>query len=892
MEGESIMPIKPWWVITILPDEGHLSNQSVGDQLDKQLLRWSVINGIMPSDDSPRWWTIDCFSPPIPADETEFVQQIDQFLYNPLQRKNGQEPRIGGDIDATQLGVAIIGDVRDDATLAYLHCLGKMLKIKQPMLFEGMSLRNLSLIYFPQSARSQTDPESNRRISKFLTELHTMIEHETIAHRPFEFVFLLQDRNNTVGNTEGYTALDERQASELIVQSLFHLMIGESDELENLKNVHQTSYFSIGAAAIYYDWQKHRRKLARELGEDLLYKFKSSNEEPFVSEEQARRAVINIEHETEIRRLFSRLTLGKDRPSFSFSSKIWEGAKERGGKLISPWALHRKELLYFYFLLFLRRLPFRLSEYARLFLTSSLQQFRDFLRSRRSNVWEGNPEHKEKGLKDVILETLRNVLKGEFGTARSIEQVKKVMEQVKKVCDAEKVTSSLAQIDEFRELKVFEVPDYLEEFYNRASDYLSADEEARLYDRLVETIHIHPMPLALFLRASLLALLSAFLGSNILSILSPQIINLEWLLRIPGLVLIVLGIIPLGCAFWRYQARTLNEIQKQLKMYVAAVLRHAQTKAKEMVKGEIVALFNQARCYCDEIKEKYLNELKDKFNYPFVESESYLSTAFQRFILEEIEIPGRGKSLRILEKEPGYEIEVSGQKKPFNTFDGQEKNSLLNAVLNRQVKDVPKYLWELLCDKLPEGVSEESVKKAGELLREFSEEMYKQIERSALHGLLLSPGAKEHIMGVIEQMKSLSFPPVVLSSGALGIEVSFEWKYGQCGSISAIVDKHTCSGIPGASILSLSGYRPIRSLRDIATIHAMSAAIELDQIAWQDASAIFTMATLGDEGDLVLKSAFDDAPIQITDKETKERVKKLRQALGIEKGEGEPQLEI
>lgn len=880
------MSIKPWWIVTILSGEGDISNESFKDQLDNQLLIWSKVNKIISSNDVARWWTVDSFCHSVPANENELVEHIDKFLYDPLRRKNGQEPRIGGDIDGSQLTVAIVGDIRNKLVLTYFHCLGRMLRFRQTQVFEGRTLKILAFLYLPQGISSQVDAETNQKIVKFLTELHTMMEHETVSSRPFDFIFIFQDSNNMIDNPQGYTALTEKQVSELMIQSLFHLMISESDVLNDLCQMHSTHYLSMGAVAIYYDWQKHRRMLAKQLGEDLLDKFKSSDEEPFINDNQARQAIENVEHETTIRNLFNRLTLGEGRPSFSFNPKIWEGARDHNGEIISPWALHRKELLYFYFLVHLRQLPLRLSEYTQLFLRSSIQQFRDFLRLRRLKVWDGSPEHGEQGIRDVMLDTVRNVLKGKFSNARSIEQVKKVLEEMKKICNTERVTSALSEIDDFQRFTAFEVPNYLRDFYDQASDNLDEEREAKLYDRLVDTLRAHPIPLALLLRALLIALLCAFLGDRFFNLLSPEIVDLEWLLQVPGLAMIILWIIPLAIAFWRYQVRTLNEVQKRIKMYVAAALRHVQNKAKELVKLEISALLDQAQEYCDQIEE-YMEKLKGKLSYPESNTESYISTTFQRDILGTLEIPGRGRPLEILPEKPKYEITILGQKKPFDKIDDQEKNLLLNSALNQQAQNAEKYMWELLCDGIPDVMSEESAKRAMELLQEFTEKIYEEIEVCSLHSILLNSSAREHIEEVIREMKCFCFPPAVLSQGVMdGISVSYEWKYDNCNHINDIINSDRCSNIPGSSILSLSAYRPIKILSDIATVHAMGESVNLNEVVWQDASSTFTVATTRfiDSKGFVLKSALNGDIITITDTEIQDRVKKLRESLGIEHG--------
>lgn len=299
-------------------------------------------------------------------------------------------------------------------------------------------------------------------------------------------------------------------------------------------------------------------------------------------------------------------------PSFDFSAKIWERPKDKHGRSLSPWALFKTDLLYFF--RHLRQLPLRPSEYARLFLTC-------------------------------------------------IEQVRNVLEKIRQVCAPAQVSSQLAEIDTFQKLEVFAIPQFLREFYRKAQagtlakaadDVLTPEKENQLYDELVNTIHSHPIPLALFVRASLLAMMLAFLGERILDKLSPSILNLEWLLAVPGLALDVLAFIPIAIAFWRYQVRTLNTLKKRIRSYVGAILRHAQTKAKERVKTEMAELFTQVQEYCDTI-DKFLETLQEQLNYPQSSRRSYASTKFQHSLLDMSHVPE-------------YEISVAGKRKRLS-FD-------------------------------------------------------------------------------------------------------------------------------------------------------------------------------------------------------------------------------
>jgi len=863
--------MKPWWVITLLPDAGDFKME----QLDAQLLTFSLLSGVLKEEEAPRWWTIDAFCPETLAeDENQFVSQIENFLYDPINPGDGKEPKIGGDIEANELNIALIGDIRCELTLRYLHPLSKMLRLRQEQVFPARTLKVIALLYLPTTAHKL---EESQKIAKFLIQLKTAMNHEILAERPYDFVLILQETNAWGDNQkEGYLALEEAQVNQLLVQSLFHLMINRSDLLDDLKNTHQTSYFSMGASAIYYDFLRHKQTLAQKLGESLLHNFKHAEQTPFVSDQEAQRAVADLKESTEIRQLFDAFVFDEARPSFNFSTNIWEKPKDRRGKTISPWAMHSTELLYLYFFRHLRQLPIRLSEYTRLFLTSCMQQLRDFLGKRRGEIFQGR---KERGLRQFFDETIQLLFKGEFGQARSIQQVRNVLGKIRQISHPAQVDSRLEEIDTFQNLEVFAVPKFLHQFYNQASEVLTPEDENHLYDRLVDTIRAHPLPLALFLRALLLAAMFAFLGERLLAWLSPSILNLQWLLAVPGLALGILAAIPIALAFWRYKVRTLNAITKQIKAYLGAILRHAQTKAREQVKAEIAALFEQVLEYCDTVDE-FLNTLSKQFNYPKEERINYTSTAFQRFLLEDLEIPGRGNKKPILSEAPEPEIEVAGKRTCFSKCKASEQNLLLNQALNQfDPKGASRRIFQLICDGLPNQVNQKSLESAGKLLRKFAERLYDDVPQ--LHDLLQNDPDKAR--ETVQRLRQLSYPAVVFHQGASAISEKFEWQYFNCDGIKDFIPKEdACTEIEGESILSLASYRPIKNLSDIATIHAMRESVNFKAICWDDFTSIFILATTKLEGaDSHKFCAFDGGYIEAA--ALKYRVDEFQKKLGFQK---------
>ena len=66
--------MKPWWVITFLPQIGDFSYSSLTAQLDSQLLTWSLLSGVLTEENALRWWAIEPFCPETLAEnETQLV---------------------------------------------------------------------------------------------------------------------------------------------------------------------------------------------------------------------------------------------------------------------------------------------------------------------------------------------------------------------------------------------------------------------------------------------------------------------------------------------------------------------------------------------------------------------------------------------------------------------------------------------------------------------------------------------------------------------------------------------------------------------------------------------------------------------------------------------------
>lgn len=622
---------------------------------------------------------------------------------------------------------------------------------------------------------------------------------------------------------------------------------------------------------------------------------------PFVDEGQAELAASELKRRLTASQLFREFTRKEAAgaaklPSFNFDSRIWRAATDSRGRTVSPWALFSSRLLLFYFFVHLRYLPPRLSEYSRLFLLTRLQQWGDYLAGRRDELWNGAGA--TKGLGEQIRETLVGVLGGEYGAARSLAQAGRLLDKVREACELRGLGTLLTQLDEYGRLEVFSVPEELREFYESAPEVLEAKSEQELYDGLVERIQRHPLPLALFGRAALVSVMFAVLGERLLDFLSPNVLNLGALLRWPPLTLAVLGAVPLGVALWRYWVRTVREVRKAVNMYVAGVLRHAQTKAKDAVELEVSRLCEQARAYCSEL-EGHLGRVRDGLAAPDAEEYTYRMTTFHRPLTGDLAIPGRGRSVSILSN-GGMEcrISVGGEWLLFEECDEEMLGVMLNRFLDARDEPGQRAAWELLAPPPPRAAGDAPADGAAldlfcRAALDYAEGLYEDEQQIRLDRWLLSDDQR-HCADTLDRLRRLASPPLTFHSGASQPPPArSEWKYHDPARIVPLVgdagDARRASG--DGSVLSLASYQPFgligsapyAGLENVATVRALVGdpqAVAADRAADTPARRFTAAAArLPSSPDLTIVSAADGQVFQAVAAEAE--IEALRRRLGL-----------
>lgn len=871
----------PWWIVTTLRDGADgFSHERLTRLLDSQLRQWSLSSQVMKEADAPRWWQMEMLPRHAAASADDLITHLDKFLYNPLQIQPGENsPRLGGRIVANELRVALVGDARSEWTRAYLHCLGRLLRLRAGQLFGAVTVKPIAFIFLPQDANQLNE---RAEIAQFLCELKTMMHLRQASERPFDTIILLQDTNTPVNNPRGYSDLSEPQIADLFAQVLFHLMTSGDDALTKNQRFHDADYLALGSAAIYYDWRGHQQQLSRIAGRELLDKFKTAERPPFLSESEAKAALSGVTEFLDANKLFEEFTRASERPSFAFDARIWQQARDRQGRRISPWYHAFSTALYdIYFREHLRYLPLRLSEHARLFLLSRQREFGEHLQERRRALWDGAGS--DPRLKGRIDEAVRSVLSGERGQARSLQQARRVLHKIHAAADL----SSLSGIeDELQRLKVFAVPEQLRNSYEQAVPPLDTDTEPPLYQSIVESIKQHPSPAALALRAFLVGVMLGLLGERLLDYLSPRVTSFDWPLQIPGLTaLLLLALTMLFALGWRYWVETLRKLQKGIRSYIGAVLRHAQTAAREQVRVEMRLLGEQAQEYCNRLLAK-IDELRDALAYPESESRGYQSTVFNRSLLADVDVPGRHDPVKILTRaDPAYQISVDGREVFFHDCLDDQKHSLVRRMLEQQVEGDRRPCWQLFADSILGETDAATLDRAAQTVRRFAENLYPSAPQMRLVGWLLQE-SEAHRGRIIERLRCLAAPPVSFHPGAEVKSNSREWLYSNSEQLERLLgfteDEQKVARDNGGA-LSLAAYQPFAELRGLSTLHAMCDDTEV-RAAEKDSRAparIFTLATarLPDAPDLTLLSALDGTRLTVNAAQTE--IRALRERLGL-----------
>lgn len=815
----------------MLPAGGECGTDSFHARLRQQLEAWNKANGI-----TSNWFAIDALPPASADNATALLGTFRGFLEQARLFEPADEarPRLDG-VNTTHLRVAIVADATVEHARRCSHLFAAFLRARPRGLLVGTTIATYGVMHLPvQPAAGDKEP-----LRRWLVELETLVRGRTRSLQPFDALLMVQDSNQDPRNTSGYAALSPRDRADLWVALIFHMTLGSSRQLDSLAHDAGGVYAGAGAAAAYFDRKQWQERLALCAEDRLLVRFTTRASAPDTARDQASLAAHVASTELNPKKLFERVVQAPGRPRFRFPDSAWAGAIDRRGKPLSPWWPFSRELYLRYFSTYLRLLPFRLSENAQVFVKGALQQFQEFVGDRRAEAWAGSDGRP--AICSIPRDALAAMLQGLFGSARSIEQAALVLKAVREAADPAAADAALQSWAELRQLEVFQVPPFLQPYYDDVPELPTATDEQRSLDRLAECIRRHPLPGALLLRAVLLSLTCLWVAVPVARALSGTVVDLEWLLTRPWLLNSIAVALPLGVAGWRYWVGTLRPLRKAVFRYVALMLKTAQLAAQREGREAVVGILSRVQTSCDSL-DRWRNVAKT-LQAPAGDHEALPTTTFQKPVFEwgrGSAGPGVPGSTQVPDSLPAPPDAVS------RLFPTEES---LHALLIRALDDTRDGLR--LCEAiaatmpLPEDWTGRTSDEAGHgeaALQADGAMLQLEMFCKALFPLDGIPSVERLLRrDVAQEMLARAFPAV---RGQLG-RLLFEWKAAEADSLPDLGEEVVRTPSPHGGLASLMGYRSLTSLAELATVAALGHAVAADDAAWLDQPTAVMAAALG-----------------------------------------------
>jgi hypothetical protein len=810
----------PWWVINTFGDDrdpefGSLRFSSL---LSHQLERWSRRSGVIESY-SGKWWHIDTLDLPQPETPVALHHGLYSFVRNayPLRRHEGQPPAISGAIDNNELRIALVGDVRDRLTRTYLHCMGKFIRLNALTLLDPIDIKLFAFLSIPHDAHLQPDRDE---IAVFLAELHTMMLQPP-AHRPFDWVFITQDKNNSpLHRRSGYGHLASGELAELMAQTLFHVMISGGQTLRDIAAKYSPPYLSAGAVSFYYDWGQHKQRLAEQTSRELFWTFTTSTEPPFIDTNEAETAHLMIQGRFRAQQLLDELVsvssgLAKELPPVPQMDEDASAPPETGdlpppAEPIDPFLLYREAV--------------RRSE-------QRIEEGRDIL-------WKGGFAFRS--TERTIIESVQGIFVGEYGAgdARGLEQALLVLGRLEASFEVERYEAQARVVNEAALTQILKAFD----------------------------LHIEPAPPPEDVVES---------GGGTL----PAIALLQFtelLSTIPLWIKVAAGLLfggSTGYALYRkVKARRVASTRPPAeRLPFRAPKREAETqRLHDELRGKVqnslgsiyfraIRLIKKLELFIIEVREKAKRQAVD-----FPPVYAYETTAFCRSVFDELAVPGR-LPLRPLITNGSFAppLLVNDRLIKFKDFEKEELCALINTLLDERPKEaLPRLAPSEIGEADPAELGAKSARELPIIFYDFASDLY---ERSAP---LSMDDALRYIKGNGGEERLLSFaseaaaPPVIFNRGSVTPPDPYvEFKYHDRALLDEVFgdrldglrkeSRTRVEHINDGDLLSFAVYQPIptsrqgefHSLDSIHTVSAMRGPLPVSATP----SLVFTLGTLSSD---------------------------------------------
>ena len=773
-----------WWFVSLLEDQESMevAGQRFRELLESTLRLWTDRASLA----DRLWWVFGPNTDDLKEFRSEEAGESLVAFYQGLSA-DAYAPQ-----DQTDQNVLVVGDASSDLTRRLFATAAQGLRLRWGDSFPLRTLRIHGLLFFP--------PQPDARLLPLLAMLATQEAEQAVAYRVWDSLSILQGVNQTAGHPGGYPALASADdCAALLAACAFHLALGQNNTLYQLAQTNPGPT-SMGACGLFLDWQKLRFEKAGELAERLAGRLGTTALPANRDAEAAHSLSQDLAGKWSPSVLMKRLVVHPKRPRFFFPLEIWQQAKDEKGRLVSPWAFARRALLQVYFQRHLHTLPFRVSEYAKVFRQASLQAFQDFLDTWKGEVLKGGKDGE--GLLPAVGGQVRRILEGKGGP-QSLAQVVAFCEAV----EASAAQEQAGVVAESGASELFEIDHHLRPFYERAPRFLSHDQEKALYENLVDGIRTHPLPGALLLRAAVMGVVAAAGTPLMLDLFRPLLPGLRHLAPHAGWIALLIGLLPLCAAVLEYHFWVLKDLRKRLYEYIAAVVRHIQEEAGLRSQKAIQEIRAEVAEYAQEIRGR---AEKLSLSWPKPPEGVFEETLFLRELFSLHQIPPHGAKCQV--PPPPLSVSTSAGPISLDTVADQDLDRLLSALFQDEtlVSQLSGYL-------VGESGADDAGTFLGTSLHAFCAEQIPQ--PNDLHAESQISVHTE----IREFLKNMAWPSVAVD-GAL--QPSWEIKAAFPDGPAALLQAAPVS-IHGGGITSLAGFMPL-DLQRIVGGHGPGGAVDMD----------------------------------------------------------------
>ncbi|MEG1556483.1 MAG: hypothetical protein RR356_07145, partial [Bacteroidales bacterium] len=434
-------------------------------------------------------------------------------------------------------------------------------------------------------------------IASFLEELNLMMNPDNSTG--YNRAIVYQDIQPF--NHRFYTALTEKQQSELLFQYLLSFYFDEGKEETLLEKLSKKSFYALGTASLYYDRPNHLDMATEYLFVKILQQLKA----PDAFDEQYSNHSIsknfrNISIDNE-----ELLTSLKDSCSeVDPDLTIWNDQPD----LHPVWEFTKASLIPDYFLHYIKFMPARWSQFVKIYSYS--------LTSRLFSIMERHKRQKIEVVKSCIENGCLDFFTQSEYPYSTLAQLRSYLKKISEKLLAEK--KRIENNQQYFEIDI--IPKKLQKNYRHdKKEKVDSSSFHKITDDLKKSIKKEPAVLGLLARCFLLGTLSVFVLIPLLRWLSPSHINLGNVNSYDLILVPIIFILPFIYYFIHLYRRHYKVIKKQYNKLLIHIFDQVMTQCSNQIKQEGLSFYHELIQHCDK-QLQYIDHIEGKLSHDFDKS--------------------------------------------------------------------------------------------------------------------------------------------------------------------------------------------------------------------------------------------------------------------------------